>query len=80
MSYFTPPGYMINHMLNLPFGSDVVVISDSQYKEMQQKQAELEITSLQKRLDAYESSAERLRETISSLQTEHGLLPKASDE
>ncbi len=71
---------MINHMLNLPFGSDVVVISDSQYKEMQQKQAELEITSLQKRLDAYESSAASLRETISSLQTEHGLLPKASDE
>ncbi len=71
---------MINHMLNLPFGSDVVVISDSQYKEMQQKQAELEITSLQKRLDAYESSAASLRETISSLQAEHGLLPKASDE
>ena len=79
MGYLTP-SFMINHMLNLPFGSDVVVVSDSQYKEMQQKQAELEITSLQKRLDAYESSAERLRETISSLQKEHGLLPKASDE
>ena len=71
------PFHLIQDLMQIPFGRDVYVISDATYKELQQTQAENEIAVLQKRLSAYESSANQLRETIAELQTEHGLLPEA---
>ena len=62
-------------MLN-PFNTDVVVISDSDYKQLQKTQAELQISRLQKKLESYEYSADRLRERIVYLQKEHDLLPE----
>jgi len=76
MSYLTP--FFMNDMLSLNSGN-VYVVSDSQYKELQQKQAEEEISTLQNRLLAYESAANRLQARITELQTEHGLLPEASE-
>ena len=67
---------LINSMLNLPFGTDVYVISDSEYKELQQKQAESQISRLQKKLESYEYSADRIRQRIVDLQKEHDLLPE----
>ena len=69
---------LINDMLS-PFSSNVYVVSDSQYKELQRTQAAEEIATLQKRLLTYESAANRLQARITELQTEHGLLPEASE-
>jgi hypothetical protein len=67
----------MNDMLGMP--SRTVVVSDSQYKEMQQNQARLEIKELEKTLLTYESRANRLRSAIADLQKEHNLLPEASE-
>ena len=81
-SYYRSPFQLIDSIMQLPpFGSDnVYVISDSEYKKIRQKQAEDEIAVLQKRLEAYERSAEGLKATIVELQQEHNLLPEASDD
>jgi len=71
---------LINSMLNLPFGSDVYVISDSEYQKLQQTSAERQISRLEKKLESYEYSADRIRQRIVQLQTEHGLLPEAAKE
>ena len=81
-SLYRSPFQLIDNIMQLPpFGSEsVYVISDSEYKKIRQKQAEDEIAVLQKRLEAYERSAEGLKATIAELQTEHGLLPEASED
>ena len=79
--YNRSPFQLIDNMSQLPFGMDnVYVISDAKYAELRKNQAEEEIAVLQKRLSAYEKSAEQLKATITELQTEHGLLPEASVE
>ena len=71
---------LINSMLNLPFGSDVYVISDSEYQKLQQTQAERQIQRLQKKLESYEYSADRIRQRIADIQVQHGLLPEEAEE
>ena len=75
--YSTRPFQLVNDLMSIPFGQDVYVVSDAKYKELQQEQAQKEITILQNRLTSYEQAADRLRETIVSLQTENDLLPPA---
>lgn len=80
-SYYRSPFQLIDNIMQLPFGSDVYVISDSEYRKIRKKQAEDEIAVLQKRLEAYERSALSLQETIDELRTEHEIaLPEASEE
>ena len=80
-SYYRSPFQLIDDIMQLPFGSDVYVISDSEYKKIRKKQAEDEIAVLQKRLEAYERSALSLQETINELRSEHEIaLPGASEE
>ena len=80
-SYYRSPFQLIDDIMQLPFGSDVYVISDSEYKKIRKKQAEDEIAVLQKRLEAYERSALSLQETIDELRSEHDIaLPEASEE
>ena len=80
-SYYRSPFQLIDNIMQLPFGSDVYVISDSEYKKIRKKQAEDEIAVLQKRLEAYERSAHSLQETIDELRSEHEIvLPEASEE
>ena len=80
-SYYRSPFQLIDDIMQLPFGSDVYVISDSEYKKIRKKQAEDEIAVLQKRLEAYERSALSLQETIDELRSEHDIaLPAASEE
>ena len=80
-SLYRSPFQLIDNIMQLPpFGSDVYVISDSEYKAIRKKQAEDEIAVLQKRLEAYERSARGLQETIDELRKEHELLPEASEE
>ena len=80
-SYYRSPFQLIDNIMQLPFGSDVYVISDSEYKKIRQKQAEDEIAVLQKRLEAYERSAISLQETIDELRKENDIgLPEASED
>ena len=81
-SLYRSPFQLIDNIMQLPpFGTDVYVISDSEYKKIRKKQAEDEIAVLQKRLEAYERSAHSLQETIDELRTEHEIaLPEASEE
>ena len=77
---YRSPFQVIDDLLTIPPTQETIyVVSDSQYKELKQKQAVEEISVLQKRLKSYESTAQSLRETITELQTEHGLLPEASE-
>ena len=79
--YNTSPFHLIDSLMQLPPTTEsVYVISDSEYKELRKKQAVEEITTLEKRLKAYESTADSLRETITELKQEHGLLPAASED
>ena len=80
-SYYRSPFQLIDNIMQLPFGSDVYVISDSEYKKIRKKQAEDEIAVLQKRLEAYERSALSLQETIDELRSDHQIaLTEASEE
>ena len=81
MTLYNSPFRLIEDLFQIPtLGADVYVVSDSQYKQYRQKQAEEEIAVLEKRLVAYEKTADSLRETIAELKHEHGLLPEASDD
>ena len=81
MSYYRSPFQLIDDIMQLPFGSDVYVISDTEYKKVRKKQAEDEIAVLQKRLEAYERSAISLQETIDEIRKEHDIeVPEASDD
>ena len=77
--YSSRPFQLVNDLMSIPFGQDVYVVSDAKYKELQQEQAKKEIEVLQHRLVSYQAAAERLSDTILSLQTEHDLLPPAPD-
>ena len=79
-SLYRSPFHLIDSVMQLPpFGTDVYVISDSEYKQIRKKQAEDEIAVLQKRLEAYERSATSLQATIDELRKEHGLLEASED-
>ena len=81
MGYYNSPFQLIDNILNIsPLQENVFVISDSQYKELKQKQAEDEISVLERRIQSYESTAQSLRETVLELRKEHGLLPEASED
>lgn len=58
----------------LPFGSDVYVVSDSEYKKYKQQQAKEEIEVLENRAQSYEKTALSLRQTIKELREENNLL------
>ena len=71
MSYYTILEDMIGPR------SRVYVVSDSEYKELQQKQAKNEIRDLEDELKVHRRLCERLETRIADIQTEHGLLPEA---
>ena len=79
MGFYNNPFQLVNDLVNIPFGSDVYVISDEKYKELKQKQARDEISVLERRLESSEVAATKLRDTIASLNEEHGLLPPPTD-
>ena len=79
MGFYNNPFNLVNDLVNIPFGSDVYVISDEKYKELKQKQAANEIAVLERRLESYETAATKLRDTIASLNEENGLLPPTTD-
>ena len=78
--FYNTPFQLLDSLSQLPFGSNVYVISDSEYKEYKQKQATQEIEVLEERAKSYEKTAMSIRKTILELKQEAGLLPKAEDD
>ena len=77
MSYYHVPFHLktqITAFDQLPFGSDVYVISDSEYKKYKQNEALKEIEVLEGRAASYEKTAESIRKTIQELKEENSLL------
>ena len=57
----------------------VVVISDSQYKEHQQAQAQRQVEALEARAEEYRKYLATVEVSITELKKEAGLLPAAKD-
>ena len=73
---------LFDNFVNYPYGTErpnVYVVSDSTYKECQQKQAQAQINYLEQQLDRYERLAEATRANIVEVQTTAGLLPEAKE-
>ena len=75
MSFYNTPFTLLKSMSHVPFGSSVVVVSDSQYKDYQRKEAEREIQLLQSRAKAYRNTADLIDEEIKDIQKQAGLEP-----
>ena len=75
MSFYSNPFTLFQSISQIPFGSNVVVVSDSQYKEYQQKEAKREIELLQSRAQSYRKTAELIEEEIKDIQKQAGLEP-----
>lgn len=82
MSYYRLPFNLksqISAFDQLPFGSDVYVISDSEYKKYRQNEALKEIDVLEGRAASYEKAAASIRRTIAELREENDLLLSNSE-
>jgi hypothetical protein len=75
---FNTPFQLIDSLFTAPLGSQIYVVSDSQYREYQAKQVADEVAVLEKRALSYEASAESIRKTIAELQL--SIEPKVTKE
>ena len=73
MSFYTPSFALVKSLANVPFGSNVVVVSDSQYKEYQQREAKREIEILEARAKSYRKTAELIDEEIQQIKKQVAL-------
>ena len=78
-TFYRSPFHLLASLNQLPFGSDVYVIPDSEYKELKRKEAEKEIKILQNRAAAYRETADVIDKDIEELQKQAGLLPSSED-
>lgn len=78
MSYYRTPFHLVSSINQLPFGSDVYVISDSEYKAIKLQEAEKEIDLLTKRAAAYRATAKSIDEEIEVIKKQAGLLPEST--
>lgn len=77
MSYYRTPFQIKNYISafdQMPFGSEVYVVSDSEYKKYKQQQAKEEIEVLENRAESYEKTALSIRKVIQELREENNLL------
>ena len=83
MSYYRTPFQIRNHISafdQMPFGSEVYVVSDSEYKKYKQQQAKEEIEVLENRAQSYEKTALSIRKIIKELREENSLLSSDTKE
>ena len=83
MSYYRTPFQIKTHISafdQMPFGSEVYVVSDSEYKKYKQQQAKEEIEVLENRAESYEKTALSIRQVIKELQEENNLLSSDTKE
>ena len=63
-----------------PVHPQVYIVSDSDYKEYQRKQAEREVLVLESKLNRYNSAIEEIKVEIEKVKTNAGLLAPATEE
>ena len=83
MSYYRMPYHLqslITGYSQIPFGSDVYVIPDSEYKKYKQEEAKKEIALLKSRAESYEKTAILLRQTIKEIQEENNMDLDSADD
>ena len=57
----------------LPYGKDVYIISDQQYKDLKKSEANREIQILQNRANDYRKTADLIDEEIKQIQKQAGI-------
>ena len=73
---------MFENFVNYPYpiAPNVYVVSDSDYKNYQQKEAQKQITIFESRLNRYERMVKETKLVIEELKTNAGLLSEAEDQ
>ena len=65
--------HILSSLDELPYGKDVYIISDDQYKQLRQSEADREIKILQNRANDYRKTADLIDEEIKQIQKQAGI-------
>jgi len=64
--------HIITSLDELPYGKDVYIISDEQYKQLRQSEIDREVQILQNRANDYRKTADLIDEEIKQIQKQAG--------
>ena len=64
--------HIITSLDELPYGKDVYIISDEQYKQLRQSEINREVQILQNRANDYRKTADLIDEEIKQIQKQAG--------
>ena len=70
---------IITSLDELPYGKDVYIISDQQYKDLKKSEANREIQILQNRANDYRKTADLIDEEIKQIQKQAGIETSVPD-
>tara|TARA_B100001094_G_scaffold125053_1_gene120958 strand:- start:695 stop:964 length:270 start_codon:yes stop_codon:yes gene_type:complete len=65
--------HIITSLDELPYGKDVYIISDEQYKQLRQSEVNREVQILQNRANDYRKTAHLIDEEIKQIQKQAGI-------
>jgi len=65
--------HLLTSLDELPYGKDVYIISDDQYKQLKKTEAKREIEILQNRSNDYRKTADLIDEEIKQIQKQAGI-------
>jgi hypothetical protein len=65
--------HIITSLDELPYGKDVYIISDEQYKQLRQSEINREVQILQNRANDYRKTADLIDEEIKQIQKQAGV-------
>tara|TARA_R100001510_G_scaffold57714_1_gene67082 strand:+ start:1134 stop:1403 length:270 start_codon:yes stop_codon:yes gene_type:complete len=65
--------HIITSLDELPYGKDVYIISDEQYKQLRQSEVNREVQILQNRANDYRKTADLIDEEIKQIQKQAGV-------
>ena len=66
--------HLLTSLDELPYGKDVYIISDEQYKKLKKSEADREIQILQNRAEDYRKTADLIDEEIKQIQKQAGVI------
>ena len=69
--------HILSSLDELPYGKDVYIISDEQYKQLRQSEADREIQILRNRANDYRKTADLIDEEIKQIQKQAGVIRPA---
>ena len=65
--------HLLSSLDELPYGKDVYIISDEQYKQLRQSEADREIKILRNRANDYRKTADLIDEEIKQIKKQAGI-------